>query len=222
MTPSESVLVLSGYVVLYATQYFLGRSPTFAQWCRAVPWPAPAAEVLGRNALGFVALGVVPILLSPLLPARLADYGLRAPGVADLRWTLGAGAVVFLLVWASARWGAVDPLRPQVRPPHWTTALVLWNAGGWLVYLAGYELALRGFVLFGCVRDLGIGPAVAVNLAIYVFVHLPLGPRETAVSIPFGLLACAAALTTGSMWVPFALHAIAAITNDTTRARRQS
>ena len=204
-------------------QFFVGRAAGFARLAERLPWPRAASVVFLRKLLGTVALAAVPLLLllGGVLTGTPQDYGLHAvPTSRDGLWFAVVGLPVLLGVGLSARFGAEDPVRPEIRLDRWTPGLLLANAGAWLVYLFAYEAVLRGFVFLPWADAFGVWPAIAVNVAIYMAIHLPMGARETAVSVPFGALACVAVVDTGSVWVPFVLHAIAAVTNDSVRALR--
>ncbi len=103
---------------------------------------------------------------------------------------------------------------PQLRISRWTTGLVFFNSLSWVFYLAGYEIILRGFLLFPSLQSLPLAIAILLNLILYSLAHLPKGPKETLGSIPFGLLLCILTAITGNIWNAFVIHATLAVSND--------
>ena len=103
---------------------------------------------------------------------------------------------------------------PQVRISHWTSGLLFCNSLSWMIYLAGYEFILRGFLFFPSMQSLPLAYAILLNLFLYSLAHLPKGRKETLGSIPFGLLLCILTAITGNIWDAFLIHAALAVSND--------
>ncbi|MCB9687256.1 MAG: CPBP family intramembrane metalloprotease [Alphaproteobacteria bacterium] len=219
---TTAIVALLGFTACYLTQWFAGRSARFEAMASRGPWPAPATLVFARKTLGAVVLGLGSVgLVLVALPGDPTRYGWRwIPTSTDLTWIAALGPPILVGVAFSAAVGGEDPVRPEIRLERWPLGLVMANGGFWLLYLAAYEFAIRGVLLMGVGQATGPQLATAVNVALYAAIHLPMGARETAASVPFGILCCAATLHSGSCWPPFVLHAIAAITNDTVRVRK--
>ncbi len=103
---------------------------------------------------------------------------------------------------------------PQLRISRWTTSLLFFNCLSWMIYLAGYEIILRGFLFFPSMHSLPLTYAILLNLILYSLAHLPKGSRETWGSIPFGLLLCILTAITGNIWNAFLIHSALAVSND--------
>lgn len=101
-----------------------------------------------------------------------------------------------------------------MRVGHWTMKTVYLNAGGWLVYLLGYEFLFRGILFFGILPSLGLYGTIAVNTAVYSLAHLEKGPKETLGSIPLGILICLITFETGTIWAAFLIHLFMALSNE--------
>lgn len=104
---------------------------------------------------------------------------------------------------------------PQIRKREWTIGTFMGSSIGWVVYLLGYELCFRGFLLFGCAATLGIWPAIAINASIYSFAHFFKGIGETVGAIPFGIIISIISLFTGNFMVAFLVHCSLALSNQT-------
>ncbi|WP_136666724.1 CPBP family intramembrane glutamic endopeptidase [Flavobacterium sp. H122] len=76
-----------------------------------------------------------------------------------------------------------------------------------IFFLAVYELWFRGLLLFDCISDFGLPAAVAINLVLYVLVHIFNGRKEMLACIPFGLLVCALSIVFNAVWPAILLHA---------------
>jgi membrane protease YdiL (CAAX protease family) len=83
------------------------------------------------------------------------------------------------------------------------------------LYLLGYEAFFRGFLLFGMLEhQVPVWIAIAINTVFYSLAHIPKGKGEAFGAIPLGFLLCLAAISTGSFWVPFAVHVVMAWSNE--------
>jgi len=103
---------------------------------------------------------------------------------------------------------------PQLRISQWTSGLLFFNSLSWMIYLAGYEFILRGFLFFPSLQSFPLAFAILLNLLLYSLAHLPKGQKETLASIPFGLLLCILTAVTGNIWNAFLIHATLAVSND--------
>lgn len=103
---------------------------------------------------------------------------------------------------------------PDIDITLWTPWRVAILLSGWLLYLAAYEYLFRGVLFFSCYSAYGFTTAVAINIAAYSLAHIPKGVREMAGAVPFGLLLSWLAWLTGSIWLPFVVHASLAVTTQ--------
>jgi membrane protease YdiL (CAAX protease family) len=68
--------------------------------------------------------------------------------------------------------------------------------------------------LFSCEKAFGAWPAIAVNVAVYSFVHLPKGKKETIGAIPLGFILCFLTLNTRNIWAAYWIHVVLALSNE--------
>lgn len=104
---------------------------------------------------------------------------------------------------------------PQIRKKEWDLSTFMGSSIGWIVYLLGYEICFRGFLLFGCVEAMGVWAAIAINTAIYSLAHHFKGIGETVGAIPFGIIISVISLYTGNFMVAFLVHVSLALSNQT-------
>jgi len=105
-------------------------------------------------------------------------------------------------------------LYPQLKPQQWTTKLVTLNALSWSGYLIGYEILLRGYLLFSCMLEFSFPISMLVNLVIYGIANLHRSEREFLLSIPFGAILCYSVYVTGNVWPAVFGHIVVALSND--------
>ena len=105
-------------------------------------------------------------------------------------------------------------LYPQLRSLQWSSSLLVSNALSWTIYLLGYEMFFRGFLLFSALEILPVTSAFAVNLIVYSAAHFRKGWKESLMAVPFGLLLCLMTFYTGNIWSAFIIHASLALSND--------
>ncbi len=94
--------------------------------------------------------------------------------------------------------------------------MVRGNLAVWAVYLLGYEFLFRGVLLFPLVVEIGLWPAIAVNIALYKGTHIPYGLKITLGSIPLSIVLCLLSVQTGTIWIAFFVHTTIAWTNSLT------
>jgi membrane protease YdiL (CAAX protease family) len=180
---------------------------------------ASVLHITFNRIFGFFMLGFIPgiICLIFLKGYSLKDYGLtwiRETTLFSAVWILGLSLLVIFLSYKSA--GKPENLAhyPQIRAKVWTQKTVMINAGGWALYLLGYEFMFRGILLFPLADHLGIWPAIAVNTALYSATHIPKGFTEALGAIPLGLVLCLLTLSSGTIWIAFFVHLTMALTNS--------
>jgi membrane protease YdiL (CAAX protease family) len=103
---------------------------------------------------------------------------------------------------------------PQIRAEDWSGGLLAVSALGWMVYLVGYEIMFRGFLLFACYDAFGYWPAILINIAVYAVAHIPKGRMETLGSIPVGCIFCMVTLWQGYFWFALFTHITMALSNE--------
>lgn len=162
-------------------------------------------------------LGVPSVLLPVVFLGKSpAAYGMSF-GMTTEALVICAVLCPLLIVMNIFRAGKPKNLEhyPQIRKKEWTQGTFAGSSIGWIVYLLGYELCFRGFLLFGCAEVLGVWPAIAINASIYSFAHFFKGIGETVGAIPFGIIISIISLFTGNFMVAFLVHCSLALSNQT-------
>jgi membrane protease YdiL (CAAX protease family) len=166
---------------------------------------------------GGLCLGVPSLLIPVLLLGKSpGDYGMGFSMNAEA-WTITAilcPVLVFMNILRAGKPGNLEHY-PQIRKQEWDIYTFGGSSLGWIVYLLGYELCFRGFLLFGCAEAFGAWPAIAINASIYSFAHFFKGIGETVGAIPFGVVISVISLFTGNFMVAFLVHCSLALSNQT-------
>lgn len=221
LTPNEKRLVIPIALALTAfySYWFIANSKKVMAGFnrRHASDEASLRHVRFGKVTGFFFMGIIPLLAMELLLPQYtpADLGIGFnPGTwyFTLGWIGGLSLVVTPLAYLSGRKESNWTLYPQIRARNWTERTVFWAAGGWVIYLFGYEVMFRGVLLFPLVDALGFWPAVVLNMAVYSMSHLPKGLDETLGALPIGLVLCLLTLASGTIWIAFAVHVVMAWT----------
>jgi len=217
-TQAEAVVAIILLTVVFVTYWFLSESTKIHQRIKKI-WQEPASSValvVYQKLMGVLLLGIIPFLVAmAFFPYRITEYGLGFENTTtSLAWIFGIAAIVIPLNMRAAKRPENLDYYPMMRVERWTAKLVAINSMATLSYLFSYELLFRGILLVSCVDNLGVWPAIAINIALYSTTHLPKGPAETIGAIPFGLLMCYITLTTGTIWVAVFVHVILSLSND--------
>jgi len=182
---------------------------------------ASAYHITFLRIVGFITMGFVSgILCLIFIPDySLSDYGVSYNPETALftsLWSLGLMILIIPLAFLSAGKPANLINYPQIRARLWTRKITVINIVSWIVYLLGYEFLFRGILLFPLAGELGVWPAVAINIAFYSITHVPKGLNETSGAIILGLVLCILTLVSGTIWIAFFTHVALALTNSFT------
>jgi membrane protease YdiL (CAAX protease family) len=213
---AEVVWVLVAATVLYTAFHYGGAWSVWLNRVGGVDAEAKQARAVHvQRGAGVLLLGVVPALVALGLGGGFEAWGLglREPLIALGIWA-GLLAIAMPAVLLSSRKPASWQHYPLIRAKVWSPRLVRHNVLGWVLYLTAYEFFFRGFLLFALTRAFGLWPGVLITTLAYVFAHLPKFAGETLGTIPMGVLFSLAALYTGGIWVPLAVHIVVAISSD--------
>jgi membrane protease YdiL (CAAX protease family) len=202
--------LVTGGVAVFVVGAWLGRLAAH---------PLAAKLVAG----GWMAVGTAGLVARLGLPltdtALLPQSPTLSTGVA-----VGLGLLAIPLLIAAVRLPEMRQFYPEIwprLPASWTPRKrVAAVAGGWLVYLLGYEALFRGLLLPGLVAEIGIWPGMAIATGLYVLAHLDRPSAETLASIPTGFAFALLTLLTGSFLVALLLHWIIATANELAAAAR--
>jgi membrane protease YdiL (CAAX protease family) len=179
---------------------------------------ASANHIFFTKIFGFFMMGIIPLVVCLLsFPGfTLADVGLTYRSdtiLLTILSTVGLSLVVFPIASFSARKPKNLVNYPQIRAKVWTWKTVMITIVGWALYLFGYELLFRGVLLMPLAHQLGVWPAIFINIALYSATHVPKGLEETIGAAPLGLVLCLLTLATGTIWIAFLVHLVMAVTN---------
>ncbi len=212
---TELVLAAVSFTIGYTVHYALLYGSGFRKWLSG-RLEADRAEI-ARVVIARASL--VLFFLAPILVAWLG--GLQVTPLSYLsaspNWTrtgivIGIAVVIAGLLALNPGKAKLIPHYPQMRIDEWSPGRVLTNVGMWGLYLLAYEWMFRG-MLFTPLLSLGLIPAIALNTALYVAVHVPKGLNEAIGAVPFGIVACLMAYRWGSIWAPVVLHVALSVTN---------
>ena len=213
------ILAIGGVTIAFIAYYFVIISPKMEARIRGnaneeegeIKWVV-FQRLWGGGILGLTAL-LLPLIGLGESPFK---YGMSFSIDGETALIiLGMGVLIVLINLLRAGKPANLVHYPQIRARRWDRKLLLMSSFGWIIYLLGYELMFRGFLLYGCIETLGIWPAIAINASIYSFAHFFKGMGETIGAIPFGILICIATLYTGNFMLAFIVHCFLALSNQT-------
>jgi len=181
---------------------------------------ASARLIIYTKFLGGFSMGVLPAVayLIAFPETTLAQLGLGLPAetlFATIVWSVGLGAVLVFVIGNNAKKPVNLQYYPQIRARKWDRKMVIGNLAGWAAYLMGYEFLFRGVLLFPLVEQIGLWPAIAVNIGLYSATHIPKGLKETIGAIPLSIVLCILSVQTGSIWIAVIVHISIAWTNTT-------
>jgi len=168
--------------------------------------------------LGGFTIGILPsvVYLIAFPETSFSDVGLtlyRDTIIKTILWIVGLSIVVIMLAFFSARKPENLINYPQIRAAEWNRKMIAGNMVSWAAYLLGYELFFRGVLLFPLVGNIGLWPAIAVNIGLYSATHIPKGLSETIGAIPLSIVLCLLSVSTGTIWIAFFVHLAMAWTN---------
>ena len=180
-----------------------------------------AKFIMFTRYLGGFSMGVLPAaaFLIAFPDTSLSQLGLglyEETLLATFIWSIGLSAVMIPLVSFSARKPKHLVNYPQIRAREWNSKMVRGNLAVWAVYLLGYEFLFRGVLLFPLVEEIGLWPAIAVNIGMYTGTHIPYGLKITIGTIPLSIVLCLLSVQTGTIWIAFFVHTTIAWTNSLT------
>lgn len=171
-----------------------------------------SVRIFIKRLVGLGFMGVMPAFLITMLTSlALSQLGVNFRFDIDiLLWVFGLGAPIVLISSRLARHPALLADNPQTHNRYWSKGTFILEYGGWAAYLLGYEFLFRGVLFLSLLPKLGLAPAIALNVVVYSFAHLPKGRAETLGSIAFGVILCLATAQTGSIWAAWIIHVILA------------
>ena len=214
----NAILSISAVTLAYCIYYFAWNSASLRNYFDK-KWGEESAKI---NWIYFIRwqgvffFGLVPLAICFAQGIDLQAVGLSFKNpVPTLLWTLGLSAVVTVLNYFAAR--SPDNLAMyamiRTRLP-WPRHLRLNSALPWAAYLLAYEFAFRGFLFFTCLEVMPLNLAIAVNIALYVLVHIAKGWKEAVGAVPLGIVLCLLTQQTGTIWIDVLVHVAMAWGNE--------
>ena len=216
LAPVLAILALTiGFIAFYFMQASRKMQQRFAERYGEEEGQARwiiFARIFGGFTLGFPSV-IFPLLF---LDKSLSDYGMSFSMNTEsiILAAILCPLVVIINILRAGKPGNLVTY-PQIRKKEWTMSTFVGSSVGWIVYLLGYELCFRGFLLFACVPIMGVWPAIALNCSFYAFAHLFKGVGETVGAVPFGIIISIISLYTGNFMLAFLVHIALALSNQT-------
>lgn len=210
--PGDPALVVA--LVVMAAAFVVFHYLCRAEVLRARWGFGSEGAVHGQRLAGAVVLGGAALVM----PGEIG-LGLGVPTRAALG-ALGLAALALPTVWLASRRADFGEHYPQIREGRWTRGRVARNAASWAIYLVGYEAFFRGALVFGLARVVDPWTAIALSTLVYVIAHIHKPGRETAGTVPMGVLFAAVAWWSGSIWGAVAAHWLIANAGDLLGAGR--
>ncbi len=212
------IIAILSVTILFFAYHFIVNSITYKKVVTDYYGNKKAKiySIVLQRLLGLFLFGIIPLLITLFIfPDNNFLYGLNTYNYeTSIIWIIILAPVIILINFLNAGKSTNLACYPQIRKKKWTKNLVLLSAVSWITYLLAYEFMFRGFLFFSCLSVMPTSMAIALNISLYAFAHLPKGVGETLGSIPFGLILCWLTLRTGSILIPVSLHIIMALTNE--------
>ena len=166
------------------------------------------------------ACAVVLLLLVPLAVARFgaglkpSDLGLRIRGAGrEVLLVLALWLIFVPVIWYFSTTPSFAAYYPRLKAARADASLFVLYQAYYLVKWTAWEFFFRGFMLFGFRRDLG---ASAILISTIPFAVMHVGKPEAEVLSAFvgGMILCAIALKSRSIWPGVIIHSLVATTMD--------
>jgi membrane protease YdiL (CAAX protease family) len=216
MDISESGLFVPAVLVAtigYFGYFYFSQSELFKKMIRVSL--GETRLVLFQRLLGVLILGIVPLGIIEISETKsLAQFGVVSPVFESWLWISILSIVILIINWINAPTHSNLEMYPQIRKREWSISILIVSALSWIVYLLAYEFLFRGLLFFSSIPLMGLWPAIALNIVIYMLVHLPKGWKETIGAVPLGIVLCILTYRTGSIWVAVLTHIVMALSNE--------
>ncbi len=157
---------------------------------------------------------IVPLLSAPFL--RPFDrFGIRIGNVRTWIVDIGIAWLILLaLIIIFGRTPSFYMFYPMYKPMHWTWGLFWAYELCQLIYMIGWEFAFRGYLLFSTKKEIGVIPAVILQMLPFAFLHLGKPELEVYGSVLAGLFLGLIAVRANSFLPCAILHFSVALTMD--------
>ena len=190
-------------------------------------WSAPARASFWRKLLWGVAFALVSAVTMVLTWDLIGAPGAPMPSAADIQlrgfiggpssrgWLLAvaSAAVLIPIVARGSSRPAMFERYPEFRQPNATRTQQFWSAVSWAVYLFGYEVLFRAYILALCIDAMGLVAGICAHTAFYVVAHLHKPAGETLACFLMGPLFAIIMLNAGIVPV-WLLHLCIAVVGE--------
>ncbi len=215
--PNAGLSILS-VTLAYCIYYFAWNSSSLRKWFdkQFGEEPAKINWIYFIRWQGVLFFGVMSLVICLVQGIDLQSVGIGFKNPKPtLIWTLGLGVTVTLLNYFAARSPDNLAMYPMIRTSlPWPRRLLVGSAFTWAAYLLAYEFSFRGFLFFTCLEVMDLPLAIAVNISLYVLVHIAKGWKEAVGSVPLGIVLCLLTYQTGTIWIAFLVHVVMAWGNE--------
>ena len=162
-------------------------------------------NLIGSHIVGIVWLGIVPVIMlkQPVLKILAGDQKPEITYV--LLYILLFTTIVFIAFKQSEKLNAKRKGSFEAFHQLSSSFFIRYFITR-AVFLFFYELWFRGFLLFDSIIWVGIPAAVAINVFLYVLVHIFNSKKEILACIPFGILVCFLSILFNAAWPAIILH----------------
>jgi membrane protease YdiL (CAAX protease family) len=216
-TPIISALIILSSLLFFYAYYFWAHS-AFLQKSIEKRTRSPQSELLqffAKKTSGFLLLGVIPgIIYYFLLKPDFEEFGISVTALKNNLSLIFVLIFIISIILFIAQKINLERNSLQIKLTNWNGLLFLFNAIGWIIYLAGYEFLFRGILLFECNNSFGFWPAIAINVAIYSAIHMVNGKDQAIGALIFGTIACYFTLTRGTILIPIFMHITLSLMSD--------
>lgn len=199
-------------VILVCLVTMINRHHSFANWA-----------LTGSNRqyfipITFLSYGVIlffiPLLSSPLLgPSE--RFGLRLGNART--WLIDIGIAWFILLVLILIFGRSPGFYlfyPMYKPAGYAWSQFVFYQSCQLTYMIGWEFIFRGYLLFTAKKEVGVIPAIIIQMLPFAYLHLGKPELELYGSVLAGLLLGLIAIRANSFLPCAILHFAVALTMD--------
>jgi membrane protease YdiL (CAAX protease family) len=216
-TPIVSAVVILSSLLFFYAYYYFAHSAFLKKSIRKINRQTQSDLTLffAKKTAGFLLLGIIPgIIYYFFLNPDFAQFGITFTAIKNnLSLILILIFIITIILFITQKIN-LERNSLQIKLTEWSVLHFLFNAIGWIIYLAGYEFLFRGILLFECNDSFGFWPAIAINVAIYSAIHMVNGKDQAIGALIFGTLACYFTLTRGTILIPIFMHVSLSVLSD--------
>jgi membrane protease YdiL (CAAX protease family) len=218
LTMNASIYTIVIVTVLFLIHYFTIN----AKWYNSFFQKRFAAEkgqirkILFNRLLGALLFGAVPFAVGIIyFNKSVAELGLNTKlNFETIVSFLIVGTLATIVNFFAARTADNLKVYPQIRCKEWNKPLLFASAISWVIYLIGYEIMFRAFLFSICLYELGLLPAILINVVIYSVTHIPKGYKEALGAIPLGFIFCFVTYFSGSILAAILIHIVLSLSSE--------